>query len=113
LLLELSSFHPVSAYSTCSSTETYSSGPHFKFGSRIFSDNLLKLTATYLLNAFFVALFEGKNLIGAFLGIINLFPCLHFLLFEQSNAIGKHLSIPLNATGITSLGFVGCLIELM
>ena len=52
---------------------------------------------TYLLNPVFVTLLQSKNLTCSLLGVIDLFPCLHLFLLEQSNTIGEELCVPLNA----------------
>lgn len=51
---------------------------------------------TYLLDAIFIALFEGQNLVGTLLRIVDFFPSLLLLLLEQGNTIGQKLGIPLN-----------------
>ena len=51
---------------------------------------------TYLLDAVFIALFEGQNLVGTLLRIVDFFPSLLLLLLEQGNTIGQKLGIPLN-----------------
>ena len=51
---------------------------------------------TYLLDAVFIALFEGQDLVGTLLCVINFFPSLLFLLLEQGDTIGQKLGIPLD-----------------
>lgn len=44
---------------------------------------------SYLLNFLLLAFFDVGDLIGTLLGLLNLFPGLHFLLLEQGNAVRK------------------------
>jgi len=47
----------------------------------------------YLLNLIFITPFADGDIVGALLGVLDLFPGLHFLLLEQGDTVGEKLSI--------------------
>lgn len=51
-----------------------------------------------LVHLILIAFLECLDLASALLSFLDLLPGLHFLLFEQSNTIGKQLSISLDST---------------
>ena len=48
------------------------------------------------LDALVIALLQSHDFSGTFLSLFDLLPCLHLLLFEQSNTVGQKLRIPLD-----------------
>lgn len=50
----------------------------------------------FLLNFFFITPFKVKDVGSTLLGLLDLFPGLHFFLLEQGDSIGKQLRVPVN-----------------
>lgn len=50
------------------------------------------------MDAFFVAFLESKDLVGAFLGVVDLLPCFHLFLLEQRDTVSQQLGVSLNAS---------------
>ena len=53
----------------------------------------------YLLNLIFITSFADGDIVGALLGILDLFPGLHLLLFKQGNTVGEKLRIVIESKG--------------
>ena len=51
---------------------------------------------TYLLDFLLISFLKASDIPSPFLGLLNLSPCLHFLLFQKSNTIGQQLGITIN-----------------
>jgi hypothetical protein len=53
----------------------------------------------YLLNLIFITPFTNGDIVGALLGILDLLPGLHLLLFEEGNTVGEKLRIVIESIG--------------
>ena len=60
-------------------------------------DLLKQIVETYLLHLLLIPFLQPSDVIRSLLSLLNLLPCLHFLLLQQSDTIGQQLGISLNA----------------
>ena len=59
---------------------------------------MICFVGTYLLDALFIALLEGEDLIGSLLRVVDFLPSLHLFLLQKRNTVGEELGITLDAS---------------
>ena len=58
--------------------------------------DIIEKIYTYLLNFFFISLFQACDITSSFLGFFNLLPSFHLFLFQKSNTVCQKLGITID-----------------